>query len=456
MIYTVGCGAGRKALPVSTITAIVDALKIERVLDWRKSPDGNPSAEALRSNFNGQYRYVGDRCNTDRITPSAINALAAIKETTLLLFEEPAPGDCARHADLALPLAQRTQVAHIFADEVIEAAEFQRSIDEDDDYQFTSWRPEVPAAPLEPIALPANITVQAPASVMDQAICVSVNLGRLGNTRKISSSQVEVDADKDLIRVSKTLLDSAELKAIQSLDGEIRKTLYNVCLPSMFRGGVYLVPIKLVEHVDKKLREFQVERGKLVAAFVKAYPSLIETAATRLRGVFNTRDYPTVDRVAGAFVFDWQYVEFGTPGRLREINANLFAREREKAERQWAEASDAIQETLRASMADLVNHMVDRLSGTQDGKPKVFRNSLIGNMQEFLGLFDARNITNDAALSALVQRAKDAIKGIDADAIRDNTRTRQYVANAFSQIKGALDGMMQEKPKRAYRLDEEE
>ena len=43
-----------------------------------------------------------------------------------------------------------------------------------------------------------------------QTVFIKIHLGLLGNSRKVSSSQVAVDADKALVRVSKTLLDSAD------------------------------------------------------------------------------------------------------------------------------------------------------------------------------------------------------------------------------------------------------
>jgi hypothetical protein len=64
-----------------------------------------------------------------------------------------------------------------------------------------------------------------------QTVFIKLHLGLLGNSRKVSSSQVAVDADKALIRVSKTLLDSPELQAIRTLDGDIRHFLYDMCLP---------------------------------------------------------------------------------------------------------------------------------------------------------------------------------------------------------------------------------
>lgn len=57
-----------------------------------------------------------------------------------------------------------------------------------------------------------------------QTVFIKLHLGLLGNSRKVSSLQVEVDADKSLIRVSKSLLDPPELQAVRTLDGDIRRT----------------------------------------------------------------------------------------------------------------------------------------------------------------------------------------------------------------------------------------
>ena len=76
-----------------------------------------------------------------------------------------------------------------------------------------------------------------------KTVCVKVRLGRLGNTRKVSNAQVEVDTDKSLLLISKHLLDSKELRTIASFDGEIRRYLYDTCLP--FEAGIHLCPLPL-------------------------------------------------------------------------------------------------------------------------------------------------------------------------------------------------------------------
>jgi hypothetical protein len=165
--------------------------------------------------------------------------------------------------------------------------------------------------------------------------------------------------------------------------------------------------------------------------------------------VFNPLDYPSAERVAAAFVLEWQYIEFGTPGKLRQISSALFDEEREKAARQWADATAVVRQTLRESMADLIAHLVERLAGDKDGKPKVFRNSIITNLNEFLEVFNARNITDDQQLAALVDKARRLISGVDAETLRESKNVRETVRTGFAKIQTALNGMLVDKPKRA-------
>jgi hypothetical protein len=52
-------------------------------------------------------------------------------------------------------------------------------------------------------ALPI-LDIQEPgADLARKTVFIKLHLGLLGNSRKVSSSQVEVDADKELIRVAK-------------------------------------------------------------------------------------------------------------------------------------------------------------------------------------------------------------------------------------------------------------
>ena len=99
----------------------------------------------------------------------------------------------------------------------------------------------------------ASLTIaitDAGTDLAKKTVCIKVRLSSMGNTRKVSTAQIEADADKDLLRVSKQLVDSAELKAITRFDSEIRRFLYNICLP--FEIGIHLLPIAALQTVEQK------------------------------------------------------------------------------------------------------------------------------------------------------------------------------------------------------------
>ena len=105
-----------------------------------------------------------------------------------------------------------------------------------------------------------------------KTVCIKIQRSRLGNSRKVNAAQVEVDADKTLLRISKRLFDCLEYKAIANFDGEIGRYLESVCLP--FEKGIHLCPLPLLGEVDRNLKEFAGKRPTLIEAFLSVYPTI--------------------------------------------------------------------------------------------------------------------------------------------------------------------------------------
>ena len=290
--------------------------------------------------------------------------------------------------------------------------------------------------------------------LFDRAVCLSLAMGCLGTRRKVAATSIQVDADKDMLHVSKAILESEELDAIKTFDGEMRVWLAKRALPSPFRRGTYLIPLDLVEQVDGKIVEYQEKRRFLTDAFLAAYDQSVESAKKRLNGLFNAADYPGADKVRAAFYVDVRYLAFGVPEKLEGIRKDLFEREKAKAETQWREASDEVRQALRAGLADVVDHMVERLQGNGDGKPKVFRDTLVENMSEYLELFDPRNITDDIQLAQLVGRCKNVLDGVDADALRASDAIRAKVKSGMQEVQAVLDTMVIDRPARRIVLED--
>jgi hypothetical protein len=286
-----------------------------------------------------------------------------------------------------------------------------------------------------------------------ETVCVTVSFGLLGNSRKVSNSAVEVDADKALIRVHKTLLDSPELDAIRKADGEMRRRLYDLCLP--FDVGIYLLPNKLIAQVVADLRAFKAKRAILVERFISAYESLRNDARIRLRSLYNSRDYPAPEVVRSKFYCEWEFISFGTPDSLESISKELFEEEKQKAANKFQNAAEEITAVMRQTLAELVSHLREKLEPSPDGKQKIIRETAVTNLTEFLKTFDLRNVTNDTELADLATKCRSLLSGRSADMFRESDNLRRSVASDLAGIKTELDKLVTEKPSRKFRFEED-
>ena len=288
------------------------------------------------------------------------------------------------------------------------------------------------------------------------SIMLTLQLAKAGNRKRVSSNRVEVDADKDAISVSKELLDSPQYEDIRSFDGMIRKWVYVRALPAVgLRTGTYRIPIALLEEVDTKLGEFDAERAALVDKFCNVYQDQVAEAQDRLRELYDERDYPPVGAVQDAFTFEYRYVSFAVPQALKSISIDLLRREQEKARLDVQSEAEEIKDALRASFAELLDHAVSRLA-VKDGKPLIFRDSMIGNIEQFLEYFGQRNVVGDFQLEELVTKARAAMTGVEkAQDLRDNGALRGRVRSALGEIKKTMDDNVMVKPGRRISFDDE-
>ena len=297
-------------------------------------------------------------------------------------------------------------------------------------------------------------------AILEKTVPMKVSIGSIGSRRKARTGAVDVkasngggDPEKGSICISKELFDSPELREIQVQQSRLRRYLYAVALPSVFAEGIYLVPTAKVIEVSAVIKEKEKVIQDLVDAFLLTYPEEQEKAKKRLGVLFDSKDYPSVDRIKSCFNITTQFIDLGVPGSLESIDTQLFEAEQAKAQKMWQEAADEIRALLRSSLSDLVSHMTDRLSEGSDGKPKKFHGTLVSNFNEFLEYFEPRNVTDDVELSALVSKCRDLLKGVSPDSLRASDDIRAHVQNEMTALKVEVDKLVAEKPFRKIVLD---
>ena len=88
------------------------------------------------------------------------------------------------------------------------------------------------------------------------------------------------------------------------------------------------------------------------------------------------------------------------------------------------------------------------MSGQNDGKPKVFRDSAIENLTGFFERFRQLNVRSNDQLDELVDQAQQIVQGVQPQTLRDNQVLRQTVAAELSEVQNVLDDLLVERPRR--------
>lgn len=312
-------------------------------------------------------------------------------------------------------------------------------------------------------ALAAGVDLEAlpGITIQERTVCVSINFRCWGITRQIGEEDYDSEASKKLTTANKLLVSGPEYRAIKRLTwttrGQVEDRWALSC--SMMKLGNYMISVGNVDAVDEYLRGQLRAWDAAVETFIEAYPAMkLRASLPKDKGglgpLYNPKDYPDADVVRSRFQMQYQWYTTLVPDSLSGLSAGLFERETEKARVQFRDAFGEIRQGLRSGFAALVKRMTDRLTEDDDGKPRVFRDTLVTKMTDFLDTIVARDPTNDAELLALTERAKAIMESVpDARALREDGELREYVRAQFAAIESKVDGMV-EVQERAFSFDD--
>jgi hypothetical protein len=315
----------------------------------------------------------------------------------------------------------------------------------------------------QPVSLPAGANTLP--NLTERAVLIRIRFRLFGNSKKVSSDRIHVmthqeegevqdeKVNKKRLRVTKSLLESPELAAIDSFDGQVEKFVKGLCLP--YEIGIHLLPVTVLTLVENKLKQFAGEREVLVQKFLAKYESQCKSASEDLSSVFNPTDYPSLSSVAKKFDFEWSYMALGAPDQLKGISEEVWQEAKEKEALKMQEAGAEIQGMLREAMCKLVEHLALSLSPDPDtGKKRTFHGTTVSNLMDFLGNFNFRNVTDDEELQKQVTQARELMKGIDVKDLKKNEAVRDNVQKGMEAIAKTLDEMLVTSGRRKMDLED--
>lgn len=255
----------------------------------------------------------------------------------------------------------------------------------------------------------------------------------------------------DKVSSTKQLLDMPELDAINEFLTDVKDKLVGKIRgranPSFIREGLFTVRKGLVPVFESELKDaVRKIQNELRPAIEKAYEDAIKRAETLpvskggLGPLFNRADYPPASEVAAKFSIDWQYLALGVPD---DLPAELRAEKEAQFQKQLQDAAEEIKQALRVGFGEFISHAVEKLTVAPGEKPKIFRDSLLTNLDEFISSFESRNM-GDPALEDLIAKARNVIRPnggdlVDPDRLRKFANVRDGFATKFAEIKAQLE-----------------
>jgi hypothetical protein len=256
------------------------------------------------------------------------------------------------------------------------------------------------------------------------------------------------DADIKSLSAAKKLLDTSHprFKAVSKVRSQAIAYWRGVTLPYI-EPGVRLIRRGDVTACDNKMAEFREELAQAVSELDDCYGELIQQARARLGDLFSSEDYPT--SLTDLFAISWDYPSCTPPEYLRTVSPELYQAECLRVRERFSEAVELAEAAFAEELATLVNHLADKLSGDDDGKPKVFRDSAVTNLLEFFDRFQHLNIRSNDQLDSLVERARGVVSGVGPQNLRDQSTLRREVADRLSQVSTSLDHWMSDRPRRS-------
>jgi hypothetical protein len=254
-------------------------------------------------------------------------------------------------------------------------------------------------------------------------------------------------AEKQFLSAGKKLLDTSHphFKAVTAVRTRTVAYWRGVSLPYP-EAGVRLLRQDRIEGFASAMSEFKDELSAAVQELDEHFESLKATARQRLGRLYNAIDYPT--SLIGLFDLSWDFPSVEPPDYLQQLSPELYAQECQRVQSRFTEAVRLAEEAFIDELTRLIAHLTERLSGTDDGKPKIFRDSAIGNLQEFFDRFRSLNVRSNEQLDQLVSQCQGIVRGVMPQQLRDDMPLRQRVATQLSAVESVLDGLLVDRPRR--------
>jgi hypothetical protein len=276
-----------------------------------------------------------------------------------------------------------------------------------------------------------TIDEQSVNTIADRAVYLVLDWSCLGTWKRVETKETTTE-----LRASKRLIKSDVVSDLNKVRNRTRTVLAKYSLSSLFRPGVYVVPLEYIKTVDETL---QYESGQLELArkkLVSEWDDIISEARKRLGDLFDPLDYGSGVQASERFSMSYRFIPIAsTPDIIKSVAADTYKADLERSRQAAEKELEAFRESLRITLIGIIENMRANLN-KPDGERRTFGKRFFKNLHGFMDTFESKNLSDDGELGKVVKQLRDVANGVD-DRVLKVSRDEQSALD--TTLKGISD-----------------
>ena len=265
--------------------------------------------------------------------------------------------------------------------------------------------------------------------------------GRLYDRQASDHVAVAHEANTSAGRYNKRLLPKAAFAALTATVSACRTAHYEQTLPWDDQGS-RLLTVANYEHYTGLIDGFRERMVRDRARFIEDYDDNVDQARLDLGRLFRIGDYPSKEALQGKFAIRYRISPVPDADHfMAKLASDDTERVKRDIERHIEEQLHSAVGDLYRRLAEAVERVSERLDEDENGKPLVFRDTMISNIRDLVDVVPRLNIFGDQRLAGLCEQVKDRIAGVEPDSLRPSGT---FDPAARVQVKRDADALMEQ------------
>ena len=272
-------------------------------------------------------------------------------------------------------------------------------------------------------------------SLKDKVMIVNLTISQWGARKYDATATREVESvynAHEAGRFNKSLIKSDTLKEISAVANKIRLNHYELTLPWGDNGDRILSTESYFKYISE-IGVLTAKFNELVEQFIQEYYELKQEAKFRLNGLYKESDYPHEVDIKDKFKIRTVFMPIAD---AEDFRLNVSQDVAESIKNQITSEMNGRVAIAIDSVIDRAKDVLTKIVETLSEDGKIFRDSLIGNVESLVETMPLLNFNNDQRINDLAKAMSTII--VNPDPLRYDLRMRKEICNKAKAILDTL------------------